>query len=178
MATWLVTRHIYYPQLCWSIYKDVPAKMAYGCYSGTTAEMTSTNGYPDRWRYLIAPFQDLNGPICMNRTVKWIFLSCLLALQALSLIWFTMVIRVAVGVIRTGNAEEPRSDDEEEEEEENGAGKDGPNGTSVVTDGAGAEWRRANAPSNVRPRGRGRVRLGDQSDHKALLGRIGCDKPT
>ncbi|PYH97576.1 longevity-assurance protein [Aspergillus ellipticus CBS 707.79] len=176
MVTWLVTRHIYYPQLCWSIYKDVPAKMAYGCYSGTTAEMTSTNGYPDQWRYLLSPFKNIDGPICMNRTVKWIFLSSLLALQLLSLIWFTMVIRVAVGVIRTGNAEEPRSDDEDEVEE-NSTDKDGPSGTASVADGSSTEWRRANA-SNVRPRGRGRVRLGDQSDHKALLGRIGCDKPT
>ncbi|OJZ87089.1 hypothetical protein ASPFODRAFT_59552 [Aspergillus luchuensis CBS 106.47] len=176
MVTWLITRHIYYPQLCWSIYKDVPARMAYGCYSGTTSEMTSTDAYPNRWRYLLYPFQDISGPICMNRTVKWIFLSCLLALQALSLIWFTMVIRVAVGVLRTGNAEEPRSDDEEEEEDV--SGKDGPNGTAVPTDGSSADWRRANGSSNVRPRGRGRVRLGDQSDHKALLGRIGCDKPT
>ncbi|OJK02575.1 hypothetical protein ASPACDRAFT_76986 [Aspergillus aculeatus ATCC 16872] len=175
MVTWLITRHVYYPKLCWSIYRDVPAKMSYGCYSGTTAEMISTNGYPSAWSYLVSPFKDLNGPICMNRTVKWIFLSCLLALQLLSLIWFTMVIRVAVGVIRTGNAEEPRSDDEGEEEEEYFAEKDGLNGSTHAIDSSNVDWRRANGSSAVRPR---RVRLGDQSDRKALLGRIGCDKPT
>lgn len=86
-----------------------------------------------------------------------------------------MVIRVAVGVIRTGNAEEPRSDDEGEEEEEHFAEKDGLNGSTHAIDNSNVDWRRANGSSAVRPR---RVRLGDQSDRKALLGRIGCDKPT
>ncbi|KAL5363952.1 TLC domain-containing protein [Aspergillus floccosus] len=182
MVGWLISRHIFYPLLCWSIYKNVPAAMSYGCYSGTTAEMISTDGYPDRFTYLFYPFLNIDGPICMNRTIKWIFLSFLLALQALSLIWFTMIVRVAIVVLRTGNAEDSRSDDEEEAAVDAAAaaaaGKDGPNGSTVPADVAAAEWRRANGPSTVRARGRGRVRLGEQSDRKALLGRIGCDKPT
>ncbi|EAU34663.1 conserved hypothetical protein [Aspergillus terreus NIH2624] len=181
MVGWLISRHIFYPLLCWSIYKNVPAAMFYGCYSGTTAEMISTDGYPDQFTYLFYPFLNIDGPICMNRTIKWIFLSFLLALQTLSLIWFTMIVRVAIGVLRTGNAEDSRSDDEEEEAAVDAAavaGKDGANGSAVPADVAAAEWRRANGPSTVRARGRGRVRLGEQSDRKALLGRIGCDKPT
>lgn len=179
MVTWLVTRHILYPRLCWSIYKDVPDAMAYGCYSGTTAEMISTNGYPDQFRYLFYPFLNIDGPICMNRTIKWIFLGFLLALQLLSIIWFVMVVRVAVGVLRTGNAEDTRSDDEEENEVRTTAKDAMPASNTAITDGPNGDWRRtANGPTNVRSRGRGRVRLGDQSDRKALLGRIGCDKPT
>jgi acyl-CoA-dependent ceramide synthase len=152
--------------------------MAYGCYSGTSAEMISADGYPNRFRYLFNPFLDINSPICMNRTVKWIFLGFLLALQLLSLIWFVMVVRVAVNVLRTGNAEDTRSDDEEEAEVRS-AGKDAPNSNTVGVDGANADWRRAsNGSASVRPRARGRIPLGDQSDRKALLGRIGCDKPT
>ncbi|KAK1138663.1 hypothetical protein N8T08_002095 [Aspergillus melleus] len=177
MGTWLVTRHMMYPLLCWSIYKEVPAKMAYGCYSGTTAEMISTDGYPDTFTYLFYPFLNLDGPICMNRTIKWIFLSFLLSLQLLSIIWFAMVVRVAVGVLRTGNAEDSRSDDEEDEEI-NAGSKDNTHGSVAAAEGTNAEWRRANGSSTVRPRGRGRVGLGPQSDHKALLGRIGCDKPS
>lgn len=178
MAVWLVSRHLFYPLLCWSIYKNVPSEMAYGCYSGTTAEMISTDGYPDQFTYLFYPFLNIDGPICMNRTIKWIFLSLLLALQGLSIIWFTMIVRVAVGVLRTGNAEDTRSDDEDEEVE-SAAGKDVPNSTPAVADGSSAEWRRANGSATpARARGRGRVRLGEQSDRKALLGRIGCDKPT
>ncbi|CEL02514.1 TLC domain-containing protein [Aspergillus pseudodeflectus] len=169
MVTWLISRHIFYPLLCWSIFKDVPAAMSYGCYSGTTAEMISTNGYPDQITHLFYPFLDIDGPICMNRTIKWLFLSSLLSLQALSLIWFSMVVRVAVGVLRTGNAEDTRSDDEDEDEEEVvGSPKEIPTGNAIPAEVSTPEWRRSNG--HVRPRGR--------SDRKALLGRIGCDKPT
>lgn len=172
LLTWFISRHVMYLTLCWSIHKNIPAQIAYGCYSGTTAEMFTTNGYPDRWRHLLSPYLDLDGPICMNRTIKWIFLSFLLALQVLSLIWFGMVIRVAIGVIRSGNAEDTRSDDEEEDEVETEevAGV-------VAADSSSSEaWRRSNGSVRTR-RGRGGV-LRDQSDRKALLGRIGCDKPT
>lgn len=178
LVTWLASRHVLYLSLCWSIYKNVPAQMAYGCYSGTTAEMLTTDGYPDKWAHLIYPFLNIDGPICMNRTIKWIFLSFLLAIHSLSLLWFGMIIHVAIGVLRTGNAEEPRSDDEEEELSDIGSkinGKNGSNGTSVTADSSSAEWRRSSA--SPRTRGRGRVRLGDQNDRKALLGRIGCEKP-
>lgn len=176
MVTWLISRHIFYPMLCWSIFKEVPAQMAYGCYSGKTAEMISDNGYPDQFTYLFYPFLNLDGPICMNRTIKWIFLGFLLALQLLSIIWFTMVVRVAVGVLRTGNAEDTRSDDEEDAEDV----RDKEGSSPATADTTNADWRRANASATARPRGRGRgrVRLGEQSDRKALLGRIGCDKPT
>lgn len=167
MVVWAISRHIMYPLLCWSIFKDVPAVMQWGCYSGATGEMISTDGYPDRVMHLFSPFLDIDGPICMNRTIKWIFLSSLLSLQALSIVWFTMVIRVAVGVLRTGNAEDTRSDDEEEEEDT--VPKDGTNGSVVSAEVSSAEWRRSNGPSSARPR---------RSDRKALLGRIGCDTRT
>ncbi|KAJ5610195.1 hypothetical protein N7510_006914 [Penicillium lagena] len=186
MVAWFITRHIFYPILCWSIYKNVPAKMSYGCYSGSTAEMISADGYPDAFAYMFAPYQDLNNPICMNRTIKWIFLSFLLFLQGLSIVWFSMIVRVAVNVLRTGNAEDSRSDDEEEDEIQVGDEivsngvllKDSVSTTPVLSDGSsGLDHRRSNGATAVRARGRGRVPF-DQSDRRALLGRIGCDKPT
>lgn len=181
MVTWVAARHLLYLTLCWSIYKEVPAQMPYGCYSGATGELTTTNGYPDQWGHLFYPFQDIEGPICMNRTIKWIFLSFLMSLQTLSLIWFTMIVRVAVGVLRTGNAEDTRSDEEEEAETQTNSrttNKDSSSGSPVTAESSNAEWRRSNGSATVRTRGRGRVRLGEQSDRKALLGRIGCEKPT
>lgn len=174
--------------------------MPWGCYSGTTAEMISADGYPNRFQYLFYPFLDIDGPICMNLTIKWIFLSFLLALQVLSIIWFFMIVRVAVGVLRTGNAEDTRSDDEEESEISSSSLRPSAAGaassrrnqsrkkdhSAAATLGmsaadaahAGSDWSRANGSPSVRTRGRGRVRLTEQSDRKALLGRIGCDKPT
>lgn len=187
MLTWFITRHVLYNVLTWSIYKNVPTKMAYGCYSGVTAEMTSSNGYPDAFAYMFGPFRSLENPICMNRTIKWIFLSFLLSLQGLSIVWFSMIVRVAYGVLCTGAAADSRSD-EEDEVEANGqaitngsvrlAAKDNVSAAPVVNDSApGLDRRRSNGAASVRARGRGRVPF-DQSDRKALLGRIGCEKPT
>ncbi|KAJ5176397.1 uncharacterized protein N7482_002274 [Penicillium canariense] len=188
MTVWFITRHVFYNMLWWSIYKNVPQQMSYGCYSGATAEMISTNGYPDSFAYLFGPFRGLENPICMNRTIKWIFLSFLLSIQLLSIVWLGMIVRVAYGVVYRGNAEDTRSDEEDEVEMDgtlatNGtarlAAKDGVSAAPVVVNDSapGLDRRRSNGAGSMRARGRGRVPF-DQSDRKALLGRIGCDKPT
>ena len=151
--------------------------------------MYTTDGEPDNWGHLLWPFKNLDGPICMNGKVKVIFLSFLLFLQVLSIIWFTMIVRVAVKVLRTGAAEDSRSDDEGEAGLEDAA--EGQHGSlekdlgnvSASSSGSDPNRRRSvmnnsSAQGNRIRAGRGRVRLSDQSDRKALLGRIGCDKPT
>lgn len=180
LITWLVARQILFPMLCWSIYKNVPDVMAYGCYSGTTAEMLTTNGYPDRFAHLFAPYFNIDGPICMNRTVKWIFLSFLLSLLVLNLLWFVMIVKIAIGFIRSGSTEDSRSDGEDEEDEESeteGPLRSKESSPVVSADGTGSDHAapRISPTSSVRSR---RGVLGDQADRKALLGRIGCEKPT
>jgi acyl-CoA-dependent ceramide synthase len=148
--------------------------------------MISDNGYPNSISYLFGPYLNLENPICMNRTVKWIFLSLLLTLEGLSIVWFSMIVRVAYGVLCGGNAEDSRSDEEDEAEVEDQSTshvpvhlttKDGATPDTIAIDTApGLDRRRSNGAS-VRARGRGRVPF-DQSDRKALLGRIGCEKPT
>lgn len=98
-----------------------------------------------------------------------------------------MIVRVAYGVVRTGKSEDTRSDEEDEAEVSrrdapNGsvrlAAKEGANTAPIANEsGPGIDHRRSNGGVSVRARGRGRVPF-DQSDRKALLGRIGCDKPT
>ncbi|EEA27924.1 hypothetical protein TMatcc_003775 [Talaromyces marneffei ATCC 18224] len=183
ILTWLVTRHILYPMLCWSIYQNVPEVMSYGCYNGKTAQLYTTNGYPNRFAYMFGPYLSEEGPFCMNFTIKWIFLSLLLAIQVLSILWFGMILRVAINAVRSGSAEDSRSDDEDEGEEEdedvetsvNPSNESLGRATADKASGSEGSWRRANAPAPTR-RGHGGI-LGD-SDRKALLGRIGCDKPT
>ncbi|PGH08263.1 hypothetical protein AJ79_06049 [Helicocarpus griseus UAMH5409] len=189
LVTWVISRHVVYNLLWWSIYKNVPDVMPYGCYSATTTEMIDPNGPIDNWSHLLHPFQEIGGRICMSPRIKWVFLSFLLFLQVLALIWFTMILRVAVKVLKSGSAEDSRSDDEEDEpvETEESATinsiTDSTNGTAVVSGSSGSA-KLANGSSvqghhPVRIRtGRGRVTLSDQNDRKALLGRIGCDKPT
>ncbi|OJD27997.1 hypothetical protein ACJ73_00603 [Blastomyces percursus] len=204
LVTWVISRHIVYNLLWWSIYVNVPDVMPYGCYSATTTKLISpaANSTLDNsavsidlnnWNHLLHPFQDLGGRICMSPRIKWVFLSFLLFLQILALIWFTMILRVAVKVLKSGSAEDSRSDDEEEEEEVNsetvrtggngaiagvGDGVNG-NGTAIVSGSSASSSLTGQGHHPVRIRtGRGRVTLSDQNDRKALLGRIGCDKPS
>lgn len=185
LGTWLIARHLVYLTLCWSIYKNLPLGLPFGCYDNATGEMYSADGQPDNWGHLLWPFKNLDGPICMNDNIKLIFLSFLLFLQVLSIIWFTMIVRVAVKVLRTGAAEDSRSDDEGEAgledagEGQNGSLEKDMGNASADSSGSDPTWRRSvmnNGSTQIRT-GRGRVRLSDQSDRKALLGRIGCDKP-
>ena len=79
-----------------------------------------------RWRYF-DPFFDQKGTICLDRNIKSIFLGLLLMLQVLSIVWFGMIIKVALSLLNGKGANDTRSDDEdggdegkEEEEEDEG----------------------------------------------------------
>jgi acyl-CoA-dependent ceramide synthase len=186
MSTWLLTRHMIYPVVCWSVYHQLPLNLNYGCYSGSTSEFISAEP-PNSFAYMLGPYFSLDNPICFNPTLKWIFLGLLLVIESLSIVWFSMIVRVAYGVICGGNAEDSRSDEEDEVEVPSYsashaplhlAAKDGVTVELVEGEEApGLDRRRSNGTASVRARGRGRVPF-DQSDRKALLGRIGCEKPT
>src|SRR5699024_6257762 len=86
-------------------------------YTGSTSEFISAEA-PNAFTYMLGPYFSLDNPICFNPTLKWIFLSFLLFLEGLSIVWFSMIVRVAYGVIRGGNAEDTRSEEEDEAEVE------------------------------------------------------------
>lgn len=190
LAVWFVARHVIYMALWWSIYTNVPDAMPFGCYSGISAEIITTDGAPDNWSHLLYPFQNIDGPICMSPKIKWIFLSFLLCIQALSLIWFGMILRVAVNVLKSGAAEDTRSDDEddgipEDDEVQNGdlrsVSPKAASESNVTENGRHRTVISTGSNQNHHPvrirTARGRVTLSDQNERKALLGRIGCDKP-
>ncbi|EEP80781.1 conserved hypothetical protein [Uncinocarpus reesii 1704] len=180
LGTWFISRHVIYNLLWWSIYQNVPEVMPFGCYSGATGQRL-VDVMPNSWGSLLYPFRDIKGPICMSFRIKWVFLSFLFFLQVLSLLWFGMILRVAINVLRAGSsAEDTRSDDEGEEPSENG---NAPNGQEYHNENGWSKSVMANGSSQnhypVRIRtARGRVTLSDHNDRKALLGRIGCDKPS
>lgn len=187
MATWVVTRHYLYNVLCWSIIQNVPARMKFGCYSGATGEFISESGYSELVPYLSNLFQDRDSTICMNSGIKYFFLAFLVSIQGLSIIWFRLIARIAWGVVCGSDAEDVRSDEEDEVEDDveiatNSSvsldAKETAGAAPIANEAAtGLDHRRTNGSASVRARGRGRVPF-DQSDRKALLGRIGCDKPT
>lgn len=187
MGTWFITRHIIYPIVCLSVYYDVPREITYGCYTGSTSEFIASEA-PDAFAYMLGPYLNLDNPICFNSNIKWMFLTLLLIIEGLSIVWFSMIVRVAYGVICGGNAEDSRSDDEEEAEEVEGqaashvpahlAAKEGAPADAIEIETApGLNRQRSTGTAPARARGRGRGPF-DPSDRKALLGRIGCEKPT
>ncbi|KZF22973.1 LAG1-domain-containing protein [Xylona heveae TC161] len=128
MITWFIGRHVMYPMVCWSIAFDVPRHMPYGCYSSQTGQLLSPLSTPSSpspfsaaqengfLNNIFQPFVNPDGPVCFNPKIKWTFLALLLFLQVMALVWFGMIIGVAVRVLRGGSAEDSRSDDEGEAE--------------------------------------------------------------
>lgn len=187
MITWVAARHVGYLMICYSVWADIPTTIEYGCYKGKNAALTGPFSPPDRLFHLFEPFRDPEGVVCFNHKIKWAFLSTLLFLQCLTLMWFWLIVKVAIKVIRGGEAEEPRSDNEEEDDEpidekasevselldeqpfEEEVGVEAINLKGRTSNGSKRYRKSASSASGV-------SLPGHSSDRKELLGRIGCDK--
>ena len=198
MLTWFVARHILYMWVCWSLYSHVPDEIEYGCYRGSVQDLQGPFPVPNDFDHLTQPFRDPVGLVCWNNGIKWVFLSMLLALQVLLLIWFTMIIKVAYKVISGEGADDTRSDGEDEEdedkEEEELDGKDTalekckPNiepqafiekevfSTNMDLYSGSPPSRSPLRPSSRQKASEPHPSSVHLSDHKELLRRIGCDK--
>ncbi|KKY25584.1 putative tlc domain-containing protein [Phaeomoniella chlamydospora] len=124
MVTWFIARHILYMMVCWSIYADLPHQVSYGCYRGSDTNLQGPFPAPNDWDHLLQPFYDPEGTVCMNDNIRLAFLSLLLSLQVILVIWFGMIIKVAYKVISGQGAGDVRSDDEEEDENEEDSPRD------------------------------------------------------
>ncbi|KAH7551202.1 hypothetical protein BM1_10076 [Bipolaris maydis] len=129
VISWIVTRHVLYMMVCWSIYAYAPLDMEPGCYlADSTSKQTSfvpisnasqfeALGGNNHWGNLLKAYNDRNGPICWNPQIRYYFLALLLTLQVFCCIWFATISRVVYTVVRGNAAEDLRSDDEGEDEE-------------------------------------------------------------
>ncbi|KAI5467842.1 putative longevity-assurance protein [Mariannaea sp. PMI_226] len=179
VVSWFVTRHILFMIVCWSIYAHTPDIMETGCFKGEGDNLVGPLEAPEGLAYLIEPFYNSNGPVCYNETVKWAFLTPLLFLQVLTLVWFTMIVRVVMKVLKGDSADDVRSDDEggeEEDEEDEFIYEE----AQPLEQEVGVEeldlrnWeRRTGLRKQASSSG---VSLPGHSDRKELLGRIGCEK--
>ena len=105
-----------YLNFSWDIHQHIPGEntMLFGCYNGATNEqIQDMPSQPDYFSHLSWPFQDLDGVVCLNSEVKYIFLGMLFLLHTLSAIWFVMILKVIAGIISGKSAEDIRSEDEE-----------------------------------------------------------------
>lgn len=182
MVTWLAVRHVSFMMVCWSIYAHTPSIMPNGCFQGSNANLVGPSPTPSGYFYLVEPFISATGRVCYNETIKWAFLTPLLFLQVLLIIWFSMIVRVAVKVISGNGAEDSRSDDEGEDEEEEEEEEDEfiYEEAEALQEEVGAEsldwksWERRHGVK-IQANSSG-VSLPGHSDRKELLGRIGCEK--
>ncbi|KAL2269287.1 hypothetical protein VTJ83DRAFT_1471 [Remersonia thermophila] len=185
ITSWLITRHFLYMTVCYSVWRHTPDIMPTGCFRGLGDRVEGPFEPPrdSSFRYLLEPLWDNNGMFCYNETVKWSFLSMLLFLQCLTIMWFSLIVRVAIKVVKGAPAEDVRSDDEGE------AGEEGEEDVvyeeaAPLEEEVGVEeidlknWeRRAGVKRQVSPiSATTAVSLPGHSDRKELLGRIGCDK--
>jgi len=135
VISWLLTRHVLYMLVCWSIYKDAPVDMAPGCYFTANHPSTPNNGSQlfipmsdaaafdvyggnNIWSNLQKAYTDQNGPICWNPNIRYYFLGLLLFLQGICCVWFSMVLKVVYKVLSGTGADDVRSDDEGDDEDE------------------------------------------------------------
>lgn len=199
IVTWFITRHVLYMWVLWSIYAHIPEEIQYGCYTGSTQQLRGPFPVPDDWEHLTWPFRDPVGMVCWNNNIKWGFLGMLGALQVILLMWFTMIVRIAVKVLSGQGADDSRSDGEDEEEEEEADADEQKRRLVdalhtcveprpfIEKEVLSTEFKPSTPRSGQSPARRGSKRRDgtghssginvlNSSDRKELLGRIGCDK--
>jgi acyl-CoA-dependent ceramide synthase len=146
---------------------------------------------PDKFAHLLEPFTDPGGLVCWTGKIKWGFLIALLFLQVLTLVWFSMIVKVAVKVLKGGQADDTRSDDEGEDqlEKEKQLEKTKPGRLDelkvlqpfeeeVGVESLRLKFRRSHGSPNRYRKSASRASGISLPDRKELLGRIGCDKET
>lgn len=196
LVVWFIARQVLYLLVCYSVYAHIPLEITYGCYWGSASNLQGPISPPDLFNHLFQPFMDPEGLICWDNKIKWAFLSVLIALQVILLIWFGMILRVAYKVLRGGEAEDSRSDDElEEGNDERGSGppEKGENMSNeheevlaievpqpleeeVDVEAINLSSSRKSSSRRFRKGGGTTSGVTIPSDRKELLGRIGCDK--
>lgn len=180
MVSWLICRHILYPMVCWSIYNESAEIIPKACFSGTNANLVGPIETPKGFSHVLEPFLHNDGLVCYDDRIKWGFLSWLLLLQALCAVWFFMIARVAVRVLKGTGADDLRSDDEgdgmEDEEEEFVYEEAQPLEEEVGVEELDLKnWERRSGLKRQSTTASG-VSLPGHSDRKELLNRIGCEK--
>ncbi|ORY67786.1 TLC domain-containing protein [Pseudomassariella vexata] len=179
MVSWFFARHVFYLMTCWSVYADIPRIIPSACFSGDMENLQGPFPVPNDWSHLLEPFREPSGTVCWNTNIKWGFLGCLVFLQVLTIMWFVVIVQVAMRVLRGKGADDVRSDDEGEEDEEEEFEYEE---AQPLEEEVGVEaldlkgWERRKGVERTSHANASGVSLPGHSDRKELLGRIGCEK--
>lgn len=130
------------------------------------------------WSHLLEPFHDPQGVVCLNNSIIWGFLSFLLFLQVMMVIWFTFIVKIVLRMFQGKPAEDVRSNSEAEDSEEEAEDVDEterPQYLEREVDAEAINWTARASAAKVSSSG-GSVHFRGHTDRKELLNRIGCDK--
>jgi acyl-CoA-dependent ceramide synthase len=131
------------------------------------------------WSHVFEQFYDPKGMVCFGRNARYTFLGALLFLQLITIMWFGMILRVAMRVLRGGSAEDVRSDDEGDEEDEEDEVTDDEKPLEVeasIEDIDLKAWERRTGVNKTKRTGTSTgISLPGHSDRKEFLNRIGCE---
>jgi acyl-CoA-dependent ceramide synthase len=101
------------------ILTDGPGIVPKGCYQGSQDALIGPTPLPKHgWVHVFQPFWNPSGRICYNETFRWVLMDAFGFLQLLMAIWFVLIVRVAIRVLKGLGADDIRSDDEGEEDAE------------------------------------------------------------
>ncbi|KAL2845383.1 longevity assurance proteins LAG1/LAC1 [Aspergillus pseudodeflectus] len=194
MLSWFLARHVFYCITMWSIFTHMPQEISIGCYRLSHGTITGPTPLPQGWAYMLEPFRNPTGTICYSDGIRWGFLGALGFLQLLTIIWFMLIVRVAIRVVKGLGADDIRSDDEGGEDVEINAalesdpeardedrGLDSERKQHLLELSAGhsncksCTHRHGTVVTNRAASSSG-ISLSKHHNRKELLGRIGCEK--
>ena len=195
MVIWVAARHVTFMMATYSVYAHSDTMSPPGCYHGKMGSITGPFPPPNKYDHLLEPFINPEGLVCWTGPVKWGFVNSLLFLQLLTLIWFSMILKVAIKVLKGGQADDTRSDDENEgdaEDEDDHSERttekkleatgypDNLRGPEPLEEVVGVEslnlrGRRSPTYSHRQQKGVGFASGASIADKKQLLDRIGCE---
>lgn len=133
LVTWFFGRHIFYMLVVNSAWRDALVMIPEGCYHPGSNIQTPAPDITQNPMLFIRQFYYPTETVCFTKPILMGFIFLLLALQVLTLMWFYMIIGVAVKVIKGGQAEDTRSDDEDSEDEDTAEPSEGIPAISVDT---------------------------------------------
>ncbi|KAJ6788098.1 hypothetical protein PWT90_05051 [Aphanocladium album] len=178
IVSWIFARHLLYVFTCWSIYTDFPRIQKASCYHGPADNLQGPFVVPTTgWSHLVEPFLQPEGTVCLNNNIMYAFLSFLLFLQVMMIIWLLFIVKIVVRIFQGKPADDVRSNSEAEEEEDEvtDAESGRPRYPEEEVDGESLNWSaRATATKSKSPGGS--LHFRGRSDRKELLNRIGCEK--
>lgn len=188
LFVWAWTRHVFYGMVCWSFWHDLPRLVPVPCCKGAPGGLQGPFPAPEEGTssYLLEPFYNREGTVCLTDGIRAGFLAFLVALELVICVWSYLIVRVSVRVLRGASAEDVRSDDEGDREAEVEAGGRRKKKKKqyaelelieqeVVFEAMDSTKLKRRIERQIQPQ-QSVLRLSRASDRKELLNRVGCEK--